>query len=280
VATRGHWWQPASVAADLAQPDPHHFYPHEFSITRINMQIAKVPTTPVNTQATIYVTQETYDTAMMIKDLDHHDRANLCDDLPDLANQPGYHLKNANKLKLAVLPDDANIVLHLNQINTPQVLMPSNLRGCIFEMAPNLPDGYADIVAYWSGQTINSNTSGAVYFQNQQNEYMVDLGADPVGAPVINDRLLSEGVVVAITCLDQFLTGLSPDHFVEINFPIDVAMLGIEPDDFRSTGEYSAASEDTGQVFLKVADILASPNPDCIYIDLLCNELIDYGYWY
>lgn len=244
------------------------------------MQNATVPTTPVITQATIYVTQEAYDTAMMIKDLDHHDRANLSDELPDLANQPGYHLKNANKLKLEVLPDDAKIVLCLNHINAPQVLMPSNLRGCIFEMAPDLPEGYADIVAYWSGPTINSNTSGAVYFQNQQNEYMVDLGADPVAAPVINDRLLSEGVVIAISGFDQFLTGLLPEDFVEISFPIDVAMLGIEPDDFRSTGEYSAACEYTGQVFLKVADILTSPNPDRIYIDLLCNELIDYGYWY
>jgi hypothetical protein len=244
------------------------------------MQNAKTPTMPIVTQANIYVAQEAYDTAMKIKDLDHYDRLNLSDESPDLINQQGYHLKNANKLKLAVLPEDAKIVLHLNHINTPQVLMPSNLRGCIFEMAPNLPDGYADIVTYWSGPTINSNTSGAVYFQNQQNEYMVDLGADPVGAPIIHDHLLSEGVVLAVTGVVAFLAGISPDDFVEISFPIDEAMLGIEPDDFLSTGEYGAASEGTGQVFLKVGDILASPNQDCIYIDLLCNEMIDYGYWY
>ena len=109
---------------------------------------------------------------------------------------------------------------------------------------------------------------------------MVDLGDDPVGAPVIIDRLLSEGVVVAISGLAELLHGLSLEDFIEIRFPVDLAMLSVEPDDFQSTKEYAVTSESDERVFLRVADILASPDRDHIYIDLLCNELLDYGYWY
>lgn len=231
-------------------------------------------------QATIYVTTEAYQTTQIIKDLDYYDRTNLCDELPDLANRPGYHLKNANKLKLAILPINANIIQCLNHMDSPQVSMPANLRGCIFERAPDLPPGYADIVGYWSGKTVNTNTSGAVYFQCQLNAYMVDLGTDPVDEPVINDLLLSEGIVVAILGFAAMLPRLSPEDFIEIRFPLDLAMLGVEPDDFRSVEDYGMSAEYGDRVFLKVADILASPDRDRVYIDLLCNELIDYGYWY
>lgn len=226
-------------------------------------------------QATIYVSNEAYQTAQTIKDLDYYARANLCDELPGFENHPGYHLKNANKLKLALLPVDASIATV-----SPEVTMPANLRGCIFEGAPDLPPGYADIVTYWSGEAVNSNTSGAVYFQCSLNEYMVDLGPDPVNAPVINDRLLSEGIVVETSGVADLLRDLSQGDFIEIKFPIDPAMLGVEPDDFVSTGKYGVTGERYERVFLKVADILASPDRDHIYIDLLCNELLDYGYWY
>jgi len=227
-------------------------------------------------QATIYVTAETHQTAQTIKDLDYNDRMNLCDEMDDLADRPGYHLKNANKLKLAPLPENANII----RPDSLQVSMPSNLRGCIFEQAPNLPEGYADIVGYWSGSTVNANTSGAVHFQCPLNEYMVDLGHNACDAPIINDRLLSEGVVVAISGFSGILTKLTPEDFIEVRVPVDLTMLGVEPDEFLSTEEYDVTSEHYQQVYLKVADILASPDRDRIYIDLLCNELIDYGYWY
>jgi hypothetical protein len=230
--------------------------------------------------ATIYVTKEAYETAQAIKDLDYYDRAELCDALPDLPNRPGYHLKNANKLKLAPLPEDANIALRLSHKDTEQVFMPANLRGCIFERAPNLPPGYADIVTYWSGETVNLSTSGAVYFQCQLNEYMVDLGADPVLGPVVNDRLLSEGVVVAVIGLAEKLPGLTSEDFIELTFPVDPDMLGVEDDTFRSPKEYGVRADRYERVFLKVADILASPDCDRVYIDLICNELLDYGYWY
>ena len=150
-------------------------------------------------QANIYVTTEAYQTAQHIKDLDYYDRINLCDDAPDFDKRPGYHLKNANVLKLVVLPEDAMVIDPSAIGRAFSVSAPTNLRGCIFEGAPNLPEGYADIVAYWSGASISLNTSGAAYFQCSLNEYMVDLGPDPLEEPIVNDRLLSEGIVFLIS---------------------------------------------------------------------------------
>lgn len=228
-------------------------------------------------QASIYVNQAAYDTAMTVKDLDYYQRSTLCDDMPGFENRPGYHLKNANKLKLAVLPDSASVVRVASQIT-----MPVNLRGCIFEGAPHLPQGYAESVTYWSGDAMNINVSGAVYFQNQQNGYMVDLGPEPVDAPVLKDRLLSEGVVVIITGLASIVAALSPEDYVEVKVPIDAAMLGIEQEEFLSTRAYGAAADESAlfSLYLQVADILASPNPDCIAIDALASELYDYGFFY
>lgn len=226
-------------------------------------------------QATIYVTAEAFETAQSIKDLDHYDRATLCDEVPDFAVQSGYHFKNGNKLRLAVLPGDATV-----ECVESMATFPANLRGCIFEAAPNLPPDYAEIVTYWSGDTVNASSSGAAYYQCALNEYMVNLGPDPVYGPVVNDRLLSEGIVIAVTGLAQLLAGMAAEAFIEIKVPIDAEMLGIEPEAFRSTSKYDTSLERFDQVFLKVADILASPDPDRVYIDLLCNELIDYGYWY
>jgi len=234
-------------------------------------------------QANIYVTTEAYQTAQHIKDLDYYDRQNLCDEVPGFDKRPGYHLKNANVLKLAVLPDDAMVIDPASIGRALSVSAPANLRGCIFEGAPNLPEGYADTIAFWSGASINLATSGAAYFQCSLNEYMVDLGPDPVFEPVVNDRLLSEGIVILISGVSALLTGLSPDAYIELKFPIDPAMLGIEPDDFRSMKDYvieDSNAERFDKVFLKVSDVLASPDPDRIYIELLRNELIDYGYWY
>lgn len=238
-------------------------------------------------QATIYVTEEAFRTAQAIRDLDNYDRSNLCDEEPDLTTRAGYHLKNANKLNLAVLPSTANVAYCIGPaaatefgIESPQVSVPANLRGCIFERAPDLPPNYADIVMYWSGDTLNANTSGAVYYQCPLNSYMVDLGPDAVMAPAINDRLLSEGVVVAVNNLSEVLSTLSPGDFIKLLVPVDANMLSSEPEAFQSNAEYGLAGDRFEWVFLKVADVLASPDPDRIYIDLLCNELLDYGYWY
>lgn len=244
--------------------------------------------------ATIHVTKEALATALAMKDLDYYDRLALSDDeATDPTKREGYYLKNANAFKLAMLPDTAQIALRITPANTAMyhrhISMPANLRGCVFEKAPHLPEHYAEIVTYWTGKTVNANDGGAVYFQNPLNEYMVDLTAieATVGGEVEcnsstnMDALLSEGVVVCIAGLGALAQAFSMDHFVEIAIPVDAAMLGSESGSFRSRADYDHYSiGQSERIFLKVADILQSPDPDRIYADLLRHELLDYGYFY
>jgi hypothetical protein len=229
-------------------------------------------------QATIFLTNEAFSTSQIIKDLDHNERAQRCDEDCDFASRPGYHLKNANKLRVGPVPSVPGV--RCVECVESAVIFPENLRGCIFEGAPNLPPRYAEIVQYWSGPAVNATSTGAVYYQNPFNEYMVELGPDAVYGPVVTDRLLSEGIVVAITGLRTMVAEMALEDFVELHVPLDEEMLGIEPDAFRSSSEYDTHQQRFEKIFLKVSDIMASPDLDHIYIDLLCNELIDYGYWY
>ncbi len=168
--------------------------------------------------AIIYVTNEAFATLQRIKDLDYYDRSVLTEEEPALAEAPGFYFKNAKKMNFAPLPSEANIAAEITSDSNLEVRLsfPTELRGCIFEKAPYLPEGYAEIVTYWSGETFNPNTSGAVYFQAKLNEYCVDLGSDASSDPVINDQLLSEGVVVSITGLSSILQGLPRESFIQI----------------------------------------------------------------
>lgn len=238
-------------------------------------------------QATIYVTNEAMATAIAIKDLDYYTRVSLSDtDETDLSNAAGYYLKNARMLNLAALPASARIALRLNAgASNPAsctVSMPTHLRGCIFENAPNLPERYADNIGYWSGAPLNAADSRAVHFQNPQNEYLVELRpAKDTDECVAVDKLVSEGVVVSIQGLGNVITALASDDFIEITIPIDQTMVGNEPETFRTATPYSTFDKLRHErIFIKVADITQSPNPDHILIDLLRHELLDYGYWY
>lgn len=245
-------------------------------------------------QATIYVTADAFETAEAIKDLDYHSLLLLTDDeATDPSRKPGYYLKNANKLKLAPLPENAKIGICLFPENPTtykrHVSIPTNLRGCIFEKAPHLPDKYADIVTYWSGEPVNANTSGAVYFQNSLNEYMVDLtaigDADDYDQAVLSsapvDRLLSEGIVVCITGVESLISDLSLHHFIEVRIPVSQAMLGVEPDDFRSDKAYEVnAEQQCERIFIRVADIICSPDRDRVMVDALRTEWNNYGFFY
>lgn len=240
-------------------------------------------------QATIYVTPEAMATAVAIKDLDYYTRVSMSDDEADLLHSPGYYLKNANKLKLAILPANAHVAITLSPTSelpcARAVSMPANLRGCIFEKAPDLPPQYADIVTYWSGEPVNLSDSRAVHFQSPLNEYLVELrpapcDADDAGEFVAVDRLLSEGVVVSVTGIAALIDGLLADDFVEIVIPVDSSIVGIEPDDFHSAKAYRLHDEHVERIFVNVADIQRSPNPNHILIDAIRHELLDYGYWY
>ncbi len=232
--------------------------------------------------AIIYVTAEASATLQRIKDLDYYDRSLLIEEEPAITEAPGFYFKNAKKMNFAPLPSDADIAAVISPEGPEgcRIAFPAELRGCIFEKAPYLPEHYAEIVTYWSGETFNPATSGAVYFQAKLNEYCVDLGADTMADPVITDQLLSEGVVVSISGLSSVIQGLPRDAFIQIVIPLDTSMLGIEQGNFLSSKAYDVHCDLVDTVFLQVADILDSPDPDHVYIDLLRHELLDYGYWY
>jgi len=242
--------------------------------------------------ATIYVTKEAMATLDAIRGLDYYSRCELSDDPEtDVSNAEGYYLKSDTKLKVAILPDDADVALHFTPLDlvsyAKHVSIPTELRGCIFEQAPHLPKDYAEIVRYWSGETVNSNTSGAVYYQNPLNEYMVDLSAlqaegtnETVGLTTV-DALLSEGVAVRLSGLANLVTDLNSESYLEILVPVQMSMLGLENDSWRSGEKYPVhENQRCERFFLKIADILRSPDPDAIYVDILRYEMLDYGYFY
>jgi hypothetical protein len=243
---------------------------------------------------TIYTTAEALATVLAIKDLDYYDRCSLSDnDATDLTHNAGYYLKNANKLNWAALPDDSAVVARVlakdQGIYAAHVSIPANLRGCIFENAPNLPPLYKQIIEYWSGEPLNTNAGGAAYYQNPMNAYEIDLSpldaeheAGNFGGNVAAiDALLSEGVVVSIIGLGSLTRHAGDDDFVEVEIPIDGALLFLDNPDFRTQRAYNRTpSERTERIFLKVADIRKSPDPARIFVDALRYEELDYGFYY
>lgn len=248
-------------------------------------------------QATLYVTEDILSVANALKDLDYAERMQLEDDSSSgLPISAGYHLKNANKLRLDVLPSDAVVVRRITP-DLPEVYRrhfsaPTNLRGVIYEHAPHIHRQYRDIVSFWSGEPINAGSASPVFHQNKLNEYMVDLSAlneandagddeaivTAVGAI---DKLVSEGVVICVSDVEELISDLSLHYFIEIAVPVNHDMLSIESDDFQSEKYYeSGPDQQYLHVWLKVADIIRSPDRNCIFIDLIQHSMISYGYFY
>lgn len=237
-------------------------------------------------QATIYISMEAMTTVNAISHLDYYDRVSLSDDpATDLTATPGYYL-NTNALKLNELPADAKVAVTLSPTDATtyqqHVSIPTNLRGAIFSGAPNLPKNYAKTIAYWSPLQLTHHHRGALYYQNVQNEYCVTLTEpDDNSESETIDTLVSDALVVVLTGLAATVTELNPDHFVALTVPIDAEMLGIELDDYRSPKDYPVGDPRQSEtMFLRIADILSSPNPDYIAISAIRTELGDYGYIY
>jgi hypothetical protein len=95
------------------------------------------------------------------------------------------------------------------------------------------------------------------------------------------DALLSEGVVIAVTGLGTRTANSSVDAFVEIEIPIDENMVGLDNGDFLTTTSYADRdAKRVERIFLRVADIRNSPDPDNIFVDALRYEEMDYGFYY
>ena len=243
-------------------------------------------------QATIFVRPEALQTLEAIRPLDYYERVSLSDETgQDLTSAPGYFLNTA-ALRIAELPADASIALSL----TPEqgdayhqiVTAPDDLRGVVYAGAAHLPHDYASILKYWSPLTVSGFHRNAVYYQNVHQAYLIQLavieGEDPEDAfaeriPV--DELLTDGVVFCLQGLGVQLEECDPQHFVEVYLPIDPVLLGIEHDGLRASGEYQFdAAGQWDRIYLRVADIMASPNPNLVAISALRSEFGDYGFVY
>lgn len=238
--------------------------------------------------ATIYVTPASLATMLLIAPLDYYDRCTLSNDpATDPTRREGYYLKDLSFLSVSVLPDAAHIALQLNA-GAAEVSFPTGLRGCIFERAPHLPPDYQRIIAYWSGPPINAKENYAIYYQSPAQRYEVPLAQPEANSGLIGswesgqpiDAIVSEGVVVSIVSLDVLLSDAADDDFVSVTLPIDDDLLGLDNGGFLAESVYNVTSGRVERIFLRVADIRRSPDPQRIYIDILRYEELDYGFYY
>lgn len=243
-------------------------------------------------QATVFISTAAMATVNAIINLDYYDRVSLGDDDPaaDLTTSPGYYL-NTNALQLAVLPADADIAMHITPADPAafphHVSIPANLRGPIFSGAPNLPRDYAKIINCWSPLVQANFHRGAVFYQNVLNSYCVHLneeGSDALagdGTSDATDTLLSDGIVVILTGLAAAVAEMAPHQFIAVTIPVNTDMLGIEMEGYQSAREYLAGSTQLSEtLYLKISDVLTSPDPDKVIISAIRCELFDYGYTY
>lgn len=243
--------------------------------------------------ATIYTTKEAMATILAIKDLDYYDRCCLADnEETDPTRKPGYYLKTTHERTPAPLPENAMLVASIRASDadySERVRIPADLRGCVFEKAPHLPPRYKEIIRYWSGEPLNTNAGGAAYYQNPLNAYAIDLSALDAAHEAGNfsgnlagvDALLSEGVVVQITGLRKIVENAPAEGFVEVELPLDDALLALDNPEFLTGKPYDrSTSQRSERIFLRVSDIRQSPDPDQIFVDALRYEELDYGFYY
>ena len=229
-------------------------------------------------QATIYVTEKALATVGELVGLDECDRDYLnAKPEPRLNQQEGYYL-STESMRLAVLPVDAEVVRLLSprgmETYCRHVSFPPELRGVVFSGAPRLPANYASILGYWSPLQITTQHDGAQNCQNLLSEYAV-----PEIAGYPQDALLSNAVVACIQNVRTVIAGMTPQNFIEIHIPVDAEMLGMDREKFDSCVAYDInASLSCDRIYLKVQDVLESPNPDFIAIAVLHTENHDADY--
>jgi hypothetical protein len=91
------------------------------------------------------------------------------------------------------------------------------------------------------------------------------------------DVLISDGLVVTVTGLAGMVADLKPEQFIALSIPINPSMLGIELEGYRSTEKYATElAPQMETLYLRIADILASPDASNIAISAIRTELSDY----
>ena len=121
----------------------------------------------------IYVSKNAAQTINDIKDMSHYERV-----AAKLQDQEGYYFRD--NLDLQSVPDNRYVLLSVNVTFVDywkdNVTFPSELQGIVFSKAPNLPPKYEEIIRYWGNvEELYKTDTGAVYFQNSDNEYFVNL---------------------------------------------------------------------------------------------------------
>jgi hypothetical protein len=86
--------------------------------------------------------------------------------------------------------------------------------------------------------------------------------------------------VVSLVGLDGLLVDAADNDFVSVVLPIDDDVLGLDNGGFLAESVYNVTSPRVERIFLRVADIKRSPDPQRIYIDILRYEELDYGFYY
>ncbi len=192
----------------------------------------------------------------------------------DLRGHPGYYLA-AEAMRLAVLPEGADVAFVLSPADAAKydrhVTYPPELRGVVFSGAKGLPKDYERTLAYWSPLLMTADHDGAQHCQNLLNEYPVP---EIDGRP--QDALLSNGVALCVARVLELIEGLHHDRFLEIQVPVmGDDMLGQDRicGLFDSDAPYLVSPElPFERIFLRVRDILDSPNPDFIAVTVLHSE--------
>lgn len=92
---------------------------------------------------------------------------------------------------------------------------------------------------------------------------------------------MSDGVIVHIAGLGKALGSAPDEGFVEIEIPLDEAMLVLDNPEFLTGRPYTQLTgQRSERIFLKVSNIRGSPDPDQIFVDALRYEELEYGFYY
>ncbi len=233
-------------------------------------------------QATIYITATAMATVAALDGLDEGQRDLLAfNPETDIRQREGYYLA-ADCMKLAVLPDGADVAPVLALSLSPadaahydrHVTYPAELRGVVFSGAPRLPKDYERTLAFWSSLKMTADHDGAQHVQSRFFEYPVP---EIDGRP--QDALLSNGIVMRLK--DLPIHGLEPESFIEVQVPILADFLGMDRWLFDSNLPYSGSpnNHQFERIYLRVKDILESIHPDAIYIAVLHTENFDAAFY-
>lgn len=250
-----------------------------------------------------------YEFLSTFKDKDYYDRKYYFD-ATDFSNKPKSAeelieltehqlrlrclnvISNYRPLTVSPLPSGAVLIPNILNYTGNAGLLPYTLFGCVFSEASHLPDNYEAILDYWNPPVGKSFDTGAAYYQNQHQSYMVQIDEDNEGNEIIydSDRLLTEGFVAHLSITPEQITQIKAIHtpfaFIEVKIPVDHEFfLGEEtyPVNINNildlTNECNLSAP-TLSIYLSVSDILMSPDPENIFMDMFNYEMIDYGYHY